>query len=634
MKRQELPFLLIAAMTLWLSRGPSHAGACGSSSYADLGALRPVNGTVARMRYPDAYGSSWGNAEREAFRFLFPYWDDDPAGMDVLWRFSHEGLSRVAAPSTQALDDAVAVGDWTAATTAAHDVIDAVLELPPVLAAEHHELFDRAVEVVELAPELSKVPVSVAQDYLAQENAASWPPVLARADEARSDPEAAMRAGHPREATLDWLALSRDFAHTVPDGWSDAIRKQVPEATWARLLSDTEAWQSKHLTHPLRDVVVLHRVRIHYFAGTTGDAWKILVDLLPRRPVRALAEMRYLLVMGHPPSDAQIDALTDPMLITALAAPERINPARWRRWWKLSENSPNDSWAHHLQERLLLAAAKKGAPLSPSFPTLRKPPTALWGKLRAAALLEVGLAKAANAQLALVPSDWEQARLAAQALLKRNRLTDAASLAALDDDTRRYVVEVLMSDAELAQLAKSNTAALARHARRELGIRATTLGRWEEAAKSIESDDPTRAALWRQAHALARDPADDAPVRLARLFGEHREIFNDVDYGWYRGVSSRREELRTTSKRDEARRLTRHLTRSSANWRALVLLTSWLEKHQNHAQAMSTLREADAHYNRLINQGGGEYYFWSAHTKTAPEIAALRRVGKSIRARQ
>lgn len=628
MTRRELPFLLLMGMVLALSRGPSHARACGGPSVADLGALRPVDGTVGRMRYPDDW-SSWGNAEREAFRFLYPYWDDDPAGMDVLWRFSHEGLSSVAAPSTQVLDDVIAVGDWSAASTAARDVVDAVLELPPVLAAEHRAVLDRAVEVLELEQELRKVPLRTARDYLAGLNPVSWPPVLSRADEARSAPSAATMAGHPREATLGWLAMKRDFAMTVPDGWSDAIRTQVPRATWNRLLADTEAWLVKNVTHPLRDVVVLHQVRIHYFAGTTDDAWTTLVDLLARRPVRALAEMRYLLVMGHPPSDAQIDALTDPMLITALAAPERVDAARWRRWWKLSETSPADSWSQHLQERLLLAAAVNGAPLSPSFPGLRKPPTALWGKLRAAALLKAGHAKAANAQLALVPSDAEQARLSAHAWLNRKRLVDAASLHALDEDTRRYVIEVLMSDAELSQLAKSKATAAAEHARRELGVRATATGRWEAAAKLIEQDDAARAALWRQAHTLVAEP-----VRLARLLGEHRGIFYDVDYGWYRGLSYRSEELRTSSKRVEGRRLSQHLTRSSANWRALVLLLGWLEKHQDDEQAMSVLREADAHYNRLINQGGGEYFFWSAHAKTAPEIAALRRVGKAIRARQ
>jgi hypothetical protein len=106
----------------------------------------------------------------------------------------------------------------------------------------------------------------------------------------------------------------------------------------------------------------------------------------PDRRVRALAEMRYLLVMGQPPTRAQVDALKDPLLITALTGETSLDAERFDQRWALADTSPSAPWAENLRVRLLAWAARHAAPgaLPKAFPEqLLKGP--LSGKLSAAA---------------------------------------------------------------------------------------------------------------------------------------------------------------------------------------------------------------------------------------------------------
>ncbi len=630
--KAAFPLLLLLAAVI--SRGPSHANACGSPDIVELGPLRPVDHLVARMRYPGDPLASWSNQERGPFRFLHPFRIQQPKAIEPLWRFSYQGIVNLPAPTTTVMDDAMAKGDWKRAATAAQVVVDELLAMPPVPAADHRDLLLRCVELIELSPHLTGIQPTVAASYFANESAATWPAVLQLAHQVRSDPASATHANNPRRATLEWLQIRRDFATTVPDGWSGTARKNVTKSEWNRLHKQTEQWLLAHLQHPLRDLVVLHQVRIHYFAGTYDDAWTILIDLLPRRTVRALAEMRYLLLMGQPPTDTMIDGLTNPRMITALTTPKRVTLSRFKRWWKLAAQHRPQPWAINLQERLLLWAALDGSLPASLLPKEETPPSELWGKLRAAVLMKRGAYTAANSQLALVNSDGEQAQLAAHAFLKRNRHVKAASVDALDPGTIRYVIEVLMSDRKLEQLATQGSPTTSRLARVEQGVRLTAKGRWDDAAKRIEDHDRSRAALWRKAGTLAKAKSANAELELARFLEANRgRIFHPIDNGWYRGLSYRHATL-VKSNAPEARRIRTHFERTNERWRALGLTTRWLENNRNASNARTVLGEADRYYNRLINLGGGDYYFWGRHAKTSPSVAALRRVGRDIRAIQ
>jgi len=119
-------------------------------------------------------------------------------------------------------------------------------------------------------------------------------------------------------------------------------------------------------------------VRVRHFADDHPAAWALLFDLYPetRMRTRVLAEMRYLMLVGTGPTDAQLDALTDPALIAAFAVEGRITEARFARWWPLAEAAARRPAAINLQERLLFwaAVAPHLATCPPRFRPRRAPP--------------------------------------------------------------------------------------------------------------------------------------------------------------------------------------------------------------------------------------------------------------------
>ena len=636
----QLLGLCSAVALLVAQRGPATASACGGPSYATLAGLAPASITAFHVEYPDSDGG-WDNARRKELRFLYPFFQRDPVRTRAIWQFAHEPGAPLPAPSGAKLEQALSADDWDAARAHALSLIDDILALPPVPAAAHNALLERALEVVDLHPHLANLPRKPVRDFFDGRNPRSWPAVLQRADNARRG-TLPMSASHPRAVTLQWRALRHDFATRVPNGWGGAIRKQVPKREWGRMLSAHDRWLAAHGKHPLRDLVRLDKVRLHYFANTTDKAWALLIDLLPTRPVRALAEMRYLLLRGAPPSDAMLDSLKDPVLIAALAHPERITPKRWQRWWTLSQTAPQAAWSQNLQARLLLVSvrnaqrgqASRGAGVARAVLPHQFPPralrlTPLWGKLRAAALLQAGRLSAAKQQLALLPADVDSARLLTRAHYRSGDALAAAQVAKLDGETRRYLVEVMLSDAQLIWLSQHGAEEPARLARFERGVRETQRGRWRAAAQLIQHDFPHQARRWRQAAALADRRDNKAALELARLLVEQRaSMFNEADNGWYRGVSERHAGIRSPRER---RAIASHFRRRSARWRALELLVGWLARNRSHDDARQVLAEADRQYNRLINRGGSDRHFWGRFAKQAPAVKRLRRVGRAIR---
>lgn len=588
---RRITYLILTACTLLLARGPREAVACGGPDYGNLELLGPIRDTV------DAIGSGglwseWGNQRREELRFLYPFRLDQPVTTAPLWDFAHEGKEDLPAPTTDALDAATARHDVAATKTEAKRLIEAILAMPPVPAAAHRGLLRRAVEVHDGVPSLA------------------W---------------------------REHRALRDDFSRSVPDGWSHAIRKVVAPSTWTRLLADHEAWLQRHPQHPLADQVRLDEVRIHYFSGGADAAWSLLDGLLQRRPVRTLAEMRYLLVQGMLPTDSVLLTFKDPRLLSALvprlAAQQRLPPARWSAWWSLSEAARRKKkpWAVNFQERLLYTAARAGGPLPAGFPLKTQAPTRLWVKVRAAALARAGSLATAEAQLASVSPDETQAQLLSQIRLRRGRLLAATTVPGLHEDGRHYLVRVESPDALVKKL-QAEPGNLGVDARLEWGQRLIARGRWRDAASVVHGDDSTRADLWRRAAAIAAPGNHSADLALARYVATHRDqLFDTHRHGFYRGLSMRYGDKGT--RKAERNRIARYLTRSSADWLALVLFSRWLQAHPHHVAAPAALAEADDAYNRLINRGGWDGFFWGSWAKQRPEVVALRRVGRVIRAR-
>jgi len=588
---RRLAWLFAACCCLLLARGPRSADACGGPDHGQFAALGPIQSSVDAIGHPDPW-AFWGNGRREELRFLYPFRLDQPASTKTLWAFAHEGKDELPAPSVDALDAAEARHDGAAAKAEAKALVEALYAMPPVPAAEHQGLMRRAVEVLDDAS--------------------------------------------PSPAWQELVSLRDDFASSVPDGWAHEVRKKVPLATWTRLLAEHEAWLQKHPQHPLADQVRLDQVRIHYFAGRADAAWQLLSALIKRRPARALAEMRYLLVQGMLPSEGVVTAMKDERLLSALvprlAAKKRLPNARWAAWWKRAEvaRAKKMPWAVNFEERLLYVAAERGGSLPAGFPVRAQAPSPLWAKLRAAALARAGSLAAAEAQVVQAPPEPVQAQLLTQIRLQRGHLQAAAAVEQLADDARHYLIRVRGHDTMVDKL-RGRAGALGADARLEWGQRLVARGQWTLAAKVIEPDDPTRADLWRRAAAIAAPGDDDAKLALARFLITHRAgLFDGHRNGFYRGLSWRHRDPRLPASERQA--IARYLIRASADWQALRLFIDWLQAHPHHADAPAVLKEADAAYNRLINRGGGDHYFWGRWAKHHPEVDALRRVGKAIRA--
>jgi hypothetical protein len=340
--------------------------------------------------------------------------------------------------------------------------------------------------------------------------------------------------------------------------------------------------------------------------------------------------MRYLLLQDRPPSDARLDAIQDPVLITALAGERTLTPARAERWWKLVAKSRSHPWAQNLEQRLLLWAARHttAGALPAWFPLRRRASTPLGSKLRAAGLLRAGRARDAAAELRALPADPEQATLLAKAELSMGQTERAARTAELDDDSRSYAVRVLASDAELTRLARADTQALRETATLELAARRAHAGDWRAAVRLVKDGAPARLAAWRAARDLAARRGGDADLARARFFAEHPgDLFESGDAGFYRGLSSRYHPGTA-----DGAAIERALGRSTERWLALEAYARWLDAHANHPDARAVLHEADAVYNLLTNWGGDDTFFWGVYAKQTETAATLRRVGAELRA--
>lgn len=576
------------------SDGARPAEACGGPDLADLGGLDGPQAILGRMAVSSLL--DWDLRARRELRFLYASWVESPRQLDLLWDFSYpdEPAPRTSAPastfSAADLDAALKSGDAARVHGTAAAILEAWIAKPPVIGASERDLARRAADIVDSGP-----------------------------------------GGKPGASTALW-AIERDIAATIPDGYAQGTKPRLAAAPRAALEAKIDAWVARHPRHPLLEYASLWRVRIRYFAGDGAAAWAELLRLHPQvrmRP-RVLAEMRYLLRVGVPPTSAQVDGLSDPALLAGLVDHTTVDEARFARWWALAEAAKGRPAAVNLQERLLFWAAGQApqSPLPAGFPQAAALPSPLWGKLRALALLAAGRTREAGEQIALIPADDERADLAVCQLLAEGRRAEAAA-AETHASARTYILRVLATDAELDALGRSVDAALAREARLERAVRLAATAGFAAGAARIAADDPDRAALWRDLATIASSRDSGAQLELARALVRHDgQIFDSDDRAMYRATSWRWD---PAARPAEAAAITRSLERSTERWLALEAYTRWLEANPRHRDARAVLAEADTVYARLTNWAGGEYYFWGKHAPKTRLVARLRTVGRTVR---
>jgi hypothetical protein len=515
--------------------------------------------------------------------FLYPYFSAYPREADVLWRYSYGSLASVPAPDSSGFESALVTRDVTQARKAARQLVDAWYALPPVLAAPHRATLMRAV------------------DYLEPSGSA---------------------------ASQQLFDLIRAQKRDLGQGWSAGLQSPLLVDAGPRQVSDIRAWLKANPRHPLRDFARFWLVHTYYFTGDSDDAWAVLFELYPRRRVRALAEMRFLVMQGRPPGAKQLDALQDPLLLALFADRESTTPARYARWWKLSEKAANRPVGTALQERLLATLlANEKNPLPPSFPPQAERRSQYWGKLRALLLQQRGRTREAEQQLASLSPDPEQAALLANARVALGRPLDAVRAPQLGESDVTYLMHVGLSRGEAAKLAQDPNPNIAREARWVAALEQLAQADYLAAALLVKTLDPPQAKDLEQ---MAQRQRHGDELGLARLLRTRKQSLGPgVDTGFYRGLSEIYETRPPGSA--EAQRIAALLRDSSGSFQALALLVKWLEQHPRAPNALGVLREADAAYIELGSYGTSASSFWERYLKQHDLAARLRRIGKQIR---
>jgi hypothetical protein len=582
--------LTLATLGVLLSRAGA-ARACGGPDYGDFSPVGPVTAPLHTLLYPDDF-AEWGQQQRPEMRFLFPFWKAHPSEIDALYRVSYDGVTDLPPPSTAKLDAAVAASDAVHEAQEAHAVVEAIYAMPPVPAAKHRAVLARAISLLEqLAGGSDAHAPSRAFDTLSEHLRKGIPERLVGRypqKSARRDLGGAARGSRP-------LALD------------------VPDSRAA-------------------DMVRLTRVRIHYFKGDPERAWAQAIALYPARRVRALAEMRYVLLQDERPSSLLVKSIPDLELTAALFSVDSPDPGSWPALWQRAEQAARGDVRTNLEERLLAWTATHGAPgnLPAGFPSRPDNPSVLWGKLRAISLIQAHEWEHAIDELTTLPDDAERTLLLAQAEIQRGRPERGAALPQLGEDGRKYVLGVLLDDAAVERLCRNADPRVRDPACLERAVRLASAGQWKEGAALVQKVRPTSSALWQRAAQLAADSND--VLAFARFLDAHSgELLFGFGNGPYRGASDREAQLPPGS--PEKASIGDMLGRSSERWRALEAYTRWLVSHSGAPSAPDVLAEADRAYNWLVNVGGANSFFFGRGVPSSSTAKELRQVGAVIRAR-
>jgi hypothetical protein len=243
--------------------------------------------------------------------------------------------------------------------------------------------------------------------------------------------------------------------------------------------------------------------------------------------------------------------------------------------------------------------------------------------LRAGLLYSRGRSAEGLRQLALLPKNAETSLMIAHAELTKGRALAAFDTPGLDAGSRTHLIRARLTDAELErELGKTQD--LDPTIRIELAARYFTQGKAEDAVKVLPPGDRERRRLYTEAGRM-RSAGDH--LGLARfLVANAGSMSHGIDTGEARGAG-----FYYAPGTADGRAMEGAMTRGDERWLALGELVTWLEKNRGRPDARDVLAEADALYNRLLNYGGGDRYFWGRFLPTSDLRARLRKVGAEIR---
>lgn len=641
----------------------NHARVCLLSALLTIGGTAwPCGGsyTFSPSLHPAASSlvtDSFDGTDIAPFRFLDPF---RLAGL-----YQADRLSQLAYGSAEGEDPAtstpppltlperddfasrLAAADRAGAKAAAARVVDSLLSLAAPLAQSFGDDLRRAVEYLEVEPALGPSDLAHLATFFgarANTDGGQLSPLLQSTAAIRQAPfESAAETlarfpDSPRRPSLELAVLRNRIGSEIGNGWPGQIQG-TSDATWNRLIADHDAWLGRYPSHPLADLARLQKLRLLYLRGDGPAAWNLLLDLYPRRPGRALWEMRHLFRNGYAPTPRALDRIQDPVLVTALVH-TLVEPqaAQWPGLWRRSEPAASQgaAWAIDLQERLLYQIAEGNAKTLPeSFPATAARPTELWAQLRTLALIHAGRQREALEQAALLDTakDAPSAAIAATALVEAGDVAGAIELAALDADTAVYLLQVVADDATLEGLVARGGPRAAPAADALALRRLGPEGDWERGARVLAGVAPQRAALWRQAAELSRARTPSGQLELATwLLAREGKLFPPRGSETWRGLE---ELLDAPLAPVEHARLGAWLLRGGEReWALDAYGVALAGLAPTSATARKTLADADALYNRLLNWNYAQSQSYARLLAGTPAARRIRSAGKAIRSRR
>ncbi len=559
--------------------------------------------------------------------------------------------ARVPEPTSGALVRAWARGDADGAVQSARALVSGIMALPFDAESSRDAALRLAVETIELAPLVVAEPVTArrtAFERLATPTRRlsfdSLPLLLARETQ------------HPRRASLEYAALRRAVRTGIPDDTREEILKQVLPARWDSLHAAHRTWLTTYPKHPYATLVRLQQVRLFYLASQNDSAWRAALSLYATHPVRAAAEMRYMLLTMAQPSEAFLTDARVPLEVRiALVGNMRPSKVAWAALIREATARSRDAVRENLEERLLGVLAADTTPtlaLPPSFPSWRATASPLWRYLWAASLLRAGRADEALpyttvpitvAQDTMLAGD--AVNLAARIHLTRGDYVAAASTPHLDEWTRRYIVWVLTPDSVVSRVATSADRDASRDALLVLAMRAAQAGHWTAAAAQVRPFDARRAALYARVGMFVRDTmSNDGLLRYATtLSGIGGRMFADSSRYFYRGMMSRDYALNPEyaemrqgwdlpwTRLGERTRMFRSLRDGSERLLALRAFASYFDRPGvTVAQRRMAVRLADRAYRQLLqtDPSRSESGYWADSLPVSVEARAIRRAGR------
>ena len=560
--------------------------------------------------------------------------------------------TRVPEPSAARLERAWVRGDVDEAVTAARSLVSGIMALPFDADSSRDAALRLAVETIELAPAVVRQPRAARRAAFVRLAAParrvpfdSLPVLLQR------DPQTL------RRASLEYAALRGAVRTGIPDDTREEIGKQVPAATWDALQAQHRAWLTEYPSHPYATLVALQRMRLFYLASQNDSAWSAALSLYVTHPVRAAAEMRYMLVTMALPSQWVLSDSRVPLEIrVALVGNLRPSAAAWTSLMQAAAARPRDALRENLEERLLGALAADSSPtvvIPPSFPAWRASASPLWRYLWAASLLRAGRADDAL-PFTTVPITQRQdsllagaaVHLAARIHLARLDYVAAASTPRLDDWTRRYIVRVLTPDSIVPRMASAGDRSVVREAMLLLAVRAAQAGRWSDAAAQVQAIDALRATRYSRIGVLARDTVSNAGLlRYATsLSAAGGTLFSESSRYVYRGMMNRDYTLDPAydsdrprrwdlpwSKAEERSRMFRSLRDGSERLLALRVFASYFDRPGvTAAERRAAARLAARAYRQLLatDPSRRESGYWADSLPVSAEAGAIRRAGR------